>query len=512
MKALEGFKQDMDDFQLIKNNLELTGDAEEFTFSWVHRWYIVVFCFAPALLIMLISNIADDPRLLVVTGQVALATGTYLALFQLRNKPLFNPIQAVVFLFHWWFAIGPGIAALFATFRNNAELLSTYVSSGGAALWIVALGLPLYAFCANSTMRYCRGKVRHISFLMPEGPLYRPKTIFAYWLLGGLLALIVLILGRFGIVGNQAITYLGGTVSENWFVSSLEAISAIAFFATVGVMGYLVGPVQNHALKFKLIAVGLIVFNMVNAFTSGWKGAIVMSFAILFMIMFTWRQKLPTVLVLVLASFYLLVVEPVVSQMRFAAEVAQITTPEERTELFNQFLKSEISLADMQAIEINIESPFRYIYDYASRLSAECSLFAGPWDSTLSDGLLALVPRVIYPDKPDLNMGNFFARELGPDPDNYEYNIGVSIPFEFTGNYGYLAGILSFGLIGVLWTLFCVWLLSENRLATHPLAPLCIIFSLGMEASIGQFLARFRDLPLVFGAAYLLWVILRKRL
>jgi len=502
----------MDDYQLIKNNLELTGNADEFATSWVDRWYIVAFCFVPALLIMLISNIADDARLLVITGQIALATGTYLALFQLRNKPLLNPIQAVVFLFHWWFAIGPSLAATFAVLRSDVELLSTYVASGGAALWIVALGLPLYAFCANGTMRYCHGKLRHLSFLMPDGPLYRPKTIFAYWLLGGLLALIVMGFARFGIVGNQAITYLGGTVSENWFVSVLEAISAIAIFATVGVMGYLVGPVQNHALKFKLIAIGLIAFNTVNAFTSGWKGAMVMSFAILFMIMFTWRQKLPVVLVLVLAFSYLLVVEPVVSQMRFAAEVAQITTPEERTELFKQFLSSEISMADMQSFEINIESPFRYIYDFASRISSECSFFAGPWDGTILDGLLALVPRAIYPDKPELNMGNFFARELGPDPDNYDYNIGVSIPFEFVGNYGYLAGILAFGIIGVIWTLFCVWLLSEDRLATHPLAPLCIIFSLGMEASIGQFLFRFRDLPIVFGVAYILWLILKKRI
>ncbi|RII27773.1 MAG: hypothetical protein CXR31_05980 [Geobacter sp.] len=503
----------MDDYQLIKNNLQLTGNADEFAISWVQRWYIIAFCFAPALLIMLISNVADDPRLLVVTGQIALAAGTYLALFQLREKPLLNPIQAVVFLFHWWFAIGPSLAATFAVLRNDAELLSTYVTSGGAALWTVALGLPLYAFCANGTMRYFHGKIRHISFLMPDGPLYLPKTIFAYWLVGGLLALIVMILARFGIVGNQAINYLGGTVSENWFVSALEAISAIAFFATVGVMGYLVGPVQNHALKFKLIAIALIVFNTINAFTSGWKGAMVISLVILFMIMFTWRQKLPVVLVLVLAFFYLLVVEPVVSQMRFAAEVAQITTPEERSELFKQFLNSEISLSDLQGVEINIESPFRYIYDYASRISSESYLYNGPWENTMSDGLLALVPRSIYPEKPELNMGNYFARYLGvSDPDNYINNIGVSIPFEFVGNYGHLAGVLSFGLIGILWTLFCVWLLSENRLATHPLTPLCIIFSLGMEASIGQFLVRFRDLPLVFGAAYLMWIILKKRL
>jgi len=502
----------MNDEQLIRNNLVLVGNADVLEHSWVHRWYIVAFCFAPAILLMFLFNAADDAQLSVVTGQMALATGTYIALYLLRGKPLINPVQAVVFLFHWWFAVGPSLAIPFALLRGDGDMLSKYVASGGTALWIVAIGSPFYAFCANITLRYTRGKIKGLSFLMPQGPLYRPNTIFAYWLIGGIITLVVMILARFGMVGSQAINYLGAKVSENWFVSTLEAIGTISFLATVGVMGYLAGPVKSHAFKFKLIAIGLIIFNTVNAFTSGWKGAMVMSFAILFIVLFVWRQKLPIIMILVLALFYLSIVEPFVRQMRFAAEVIQITTPEERTELFKQALGSGLQLGEFNLREVNIESPFREIYEYAGRIASESSFMSGPWNNTLSEGLLALVPRAIYPDKPELNMGNFFARELGPDPDNYDYNIGVSIPFEFVGNYGYLAGILAFGLVGIVWTLFCVWLLSEERLATHPLAPLCIIFSLGLEASIGQFLVRFRDLPIVFGVAYVVWLILKKRI
>lgn len=36
-------------------------------------------------------------------------------------------------------------------------------------------------------------------------------------------------------------------------------------------------------------------------------------------------------------------------------------------------------------------------------------------------------------------------------------SIAISIPFEFVGNYGWFAGFLSFGLIGVFWSLLSGW-------------------------------------------------------
>jgi len=503
----------MDDKRLIHDNLAALGRSGAQDRPWIHRWYILAYCFAPALLVLLTSRYADDASALVLTGQFALAAGTYAALHALKHRPLLNPVQAIVLLFHWWFAIGPGIAVIFAVHRGDHDLLSQYVASGGEALWTVAFGLPWYAFCANQTILLSRGVIRPAAFLQPEGILYRPRTILAYWMFGGLMSLAVAGFSRMGFAGNQAVNYLGGTVSENWFVSLLQALSAVALFATIGVMGYLAGPVKERSRPFALIAIGAILLNAITAFVSGWKGAVVISFVLLFILMLVWRQKAPIAAFLVLAVFYLALLEPVVTQMRFAAEAARITTPEERTELFKLAISNGIAMEDLQEKEINIESPFRYIYGYAGRIAAESSLFDGPWSGTLSNGLAVLVPRALYPDKPDSNMGNYIAQQIeAVGLDDYTTNIGVSIPFEFTGNYGHLAGILSFGLIGVLWTMLCVWLLSEDRLATHPLSPLLIVYSLGMEASAGQFLAKLRDLPIVLGAAYLLWVLLKKRL
>jgi len=503
----------MNDQLLIQNNLTLAGRAGAVDRPWILRGYILAFCFAPSVIVLLLGRQAYDPSTLVLSGHVALACGSYFALFLLRDKPLLNPIQAVVFLFHWWFAVGPGMAVLFGALRNDPDLLDKYASFGGEALWIVAVGLPLYALCAKQTMFFSRGRIKPLAFLMPEGPLYLPKTLYVYWIFGGLLTLIIAVLGRFGIVGNVPVNYLGGKMSENWFVSSLETISGVALIATVGVIGYLTGPYEKHSPKFKIIAIGLIAFNTVTALFSGWKGAIVQTFALLFIVRLIWRQKIPGVLVILLAVSYLFVIEPFVSQMRMAAEIAHIETPEERTELFMTAMDQGISIDELRDIQVNIESPFRFVYEYANGITEESTFFEGPWEGTISEGLLALVPRAIYPDKPEGHIGNFFARYFGnAAPDNYEQSLGVSIPFEVLGNYGYVAGILSFALIGILWTALVVWILSEDRLATHPLTPLAIIYALSMESSIGAFLARLRDLPLVLGAAFLIWYMMKKHL
>lgn len=502
----------INDYQLIKNNLYLLGREDEIHKPWTYRWYIIAYCFLPATVVLFLTSYLNETSLLILSGHIALAIGTYVALYQLDNKPLLNPIQAVVFLFHWWFAIGPVLAIVFSILNNDQAMFEKYITSGGVALWIVAFGLPLYAFCANGTLRICRGNIPQVSFLLPDGLLYRQKTLIAYWIVGFTMVAIVKFLAQIGIVGNVPINYLGGTISENWVVSIMEAIGGISFFGTVGAMAYLTGPKQQESPTFKAIAIVLIIYTTVVSFTSGWKGAVVQIFLVLFIVSYVWKQRVPLFLLIFLALFYLFIVEPFVSQMRIAAQVAKITTPAERVELVKDFMGMGIPIDEVSDVDINIESPFRGIFDYADRIVTDSSLFNGPWNNTPVEGMSALVPRVLYPDKPDTNMGNFFAHYLGVAGIDSEMNIGVSIPFEIVGNYGYIPGVLSFGFIGILWTIFCVCLFSEERLATHPLAPLGIIYGMKMEASVQQFFAGFRNLPLVLGAAYLVWLILKKRI
>ncbi|MHB1326347.1 MAG: hypothetical protein ACYDGS_04770 [Thermoleophilia bacterium] len=46
-----------------------------------------------------------------VLGQIALGLSVYLSLLFLADRPLINPIQAVVAVFYWWFGVGPVVIA-----------------------------------------------------------------------------------------------------------------------------------------------------------------------------------------------------------------------------------------------------------------------------------------------------------------------------------------------------------------------------------------------------------------
>ncbi len=108
-----------------------------------------------------------------------------------------------------------------------------------------------------------------------------------------------------------------------------------------------------------------------------------------------------------------------------------------------------------------------------------------------------MIPRELFPEKPSTSIGNFFTQTLGvdlgvADASDFGSNTAISIPFEIVGNYGWLAGILSFGVIGLAWSFYCAMILTTNRLSTHPLTPWMVVFAATLEAPIGHFLANVR--------------------
>jgi hypothetical protein len=85
-------------------------------------------------------------------------------------------------------------------------------------------------------------------------------------------------------------------------------------------------------------------------------------------------------------------------------------------------------------------------------------------------------------------MGNFFARQLGvSEAPDYLNNVAITMPFEIVGNYGWLAGWLSFAVIGVVWASFVAFVLTVPRMTTHPLTPYLIALGMAVERSVGQF-------------------------
>ena len=151
--------------------MELSGLSS----GWMAHPGIVAFCFAPAVTIAVsLWFSGSDPVILL--GHTVLSLGTFCALWMLSSRPLINPIQAFVFLFHWWFGVGPAACGAFYLLTEQPERAQRFLTGSPTALLIVAFGLPLYALVAVGVMRawpeaWCAG------FLRPRGDLYRPRTI-----------------------------------------------------------------------------------------------------------------------------------------------------------------------------------------------------------------------------------------------------------------------------------------------------------------------------------------------
>lgn len=451
-------------------------------------------------------------------GQIALMISIYLALWILSKRSLINPIQAVVFLFYWWFGVAPTVTGGFYLVNGASMAAFEAERSGMEALWIVAIGLPLYALAARQVLAWLEGGQFYAKFLMPEGYIYRPKTLLIYWVIAALAAIAVAAASLLGIGGITTVNYLGGQRVDVWWVGVLDAISGISVFATSGIMVALMAPRVVSPRWIRILAIVVIIVTLADAVTSGSKGRFVYIFFYLICAMLSIRQAPPWRLILVVVLGYLLVVEPFVSFARTQAVLSGAQTVADRTSIFEDAIGRGALTVYGDISNLEVESLFRGIYPLAGELTRRNSWLDGYWRGvTFDQGLQALVPRALAPDKPDMNIGNFMAHTVGVDigvvdPSNNITSVAVSIPFEFVGNYGWLAGIMAFPLIGLVWALVCGWLLSPARLSNHPLSPWLVGMTLGMEAPLAHYLASWRDLLIPLVVAYILWVLLKKQL
>jgi hypothetical protein len=129
---------------------------------------------------------------------------------------------------------------------------------------------------------------------------------------------------------------------------------------------------------------------------------------------------------------------------------------------------------------------------------------------TIVWGLESLVPRALYPEKRDMNIGNFFfrnnlARATHETLTSTISNVGLSIPFEFVDNFGWLAGTLCFGLLGIAWAVITGCLLTAGRFHNHPLTPAMVALAGGTEAALGHWLASLRDLVFPLLILYIIY-------
>ncbi len=467
---------------------------------------------------MLFTAVASEVDPAFVVAEVVFYLSAFWSLRILSDRPLLNPVQTVALLFFWWFGVAPTVIGAFNLLAGNLAQALRAQQDGLEALWIVAIGLPLYSIAAKRTLDWLQSRRLYARFLMPAGKVYRPKTLLLYWIAGMLAQSLVRILPAFGVQGIQAINFLGGTRTDIWWVGVINAFGRMAEFATVGIVYTLATSFRKSPWWLIVLGSVITVQSMITAVTSGSKTAFVYLFFYFVCARIAVTQRLPWRMLLVVILGFLIIVEPFVTSTRVQAQQAGAQTPEARIQVFSQAIQEGALLAGRDWRDIQVAQLFRGIYPLAGEITRQNSWFNGYWQGeTIARGLQVIVPRALLPGKPDADIGNFFARTVGVDigistPDNYDYNISLSIPFEVVGNYGSVAGVGSFALIGLFWALLCGWLLSPERLSSHPLSPYFVSVALIVESPLGNVLAIVRDLFFPIIGLYFAWLLLRKRL
>ena len=450
-------------------------------------------------------------------GQVFLGLGVYLSLFLLANRQLLDPVQAVVAVFYWWFGVGPAVvASWYYLLRLPDQALEAQVS-GMEPLWIVAPGLIIYAIAARTTLNWLSKTKMHARFLLPAGESYRPRVLVIYLAMAGLSALALSALLRLGFQGQVETSFFGGTQTNIWWVGVIAAAGSVAPFATSALMTSIAGPWKGTPLTVKIL-VGLVAAQtIVFAVLGGWKSPLAVLGAYYSSAYLTRRQRPPWVFLAVGALVFIAFITPFVNYARNAAVNSGAADSSARKEVFSQVLTDPLAFLPRSLEAMDPAVFFRGISSLAGEVTRRAGPLEGEWHGyTVVWGLEILVPRAIMRDKRETNIGNFFSRTVAADigvSGQYDAlnSVAISIPFEIVGNFGWCAGVLSFGVIGVLWSVLCGWLLSPGRLSNHPLTAFLTVSTMGLEAPLGHYMAGLRDLLIPLVLCFVVYELLRGR-
>lgn len=452
-----------------------------------------------------------------VCGQLVLGGSVFVSLSLLAQRPLINPIQAFIALFYWWFGVGPVAIATQHYLMGRPENALQVQVSAMEALWIVAPGLLLYALAARASLRWLARTGAHARFLLPAGANYTPTLLIIYLSLAGLSSLLLLVLQAMGIQGQEETSFFGGTRTTIWWVGVIAAAGSLAPFVSSALMTALANGWKQCSYTVRVLILVLVAQTLLTALFGGMKSPLAALGATYACAYVCRWQRPPWLFMAVGMLIFILLITPYVNYGRHAALVSGAETSATREQIFREALKTPEKFLPRSLDAVNVSVFFRGIFPLASELTRRNDLFAGEWGGyTIVWGLEVPVPRVLLPTKRDSNIGNFFCRTVGADigvSGRYDYlnNIAISIPFEFVGNYGWMAGVLSFGMLGVLWALACGWLLSPARLSSHPLTPMLVLLTLRMESPLGSFLGALRGLLIPLFLAYVIYWLLNGR-
>lgn len=180
--------------------------------------------------------------LIYLVGQILLGMIVYISLFILSDKPLINPIQAVIILFYWWFGVGPTFISASHLIRGNYKEALYAQTSGMESLWIVIPGLILYSITAHLIIKNFSKMRTYARFILPKDENYRPKMLIFFLLLMGFSVFSLIALRKIGLQGQEEVTFFGGKRTTIWWVGAIAAIGSVSPFLNSALMSYLANP------------------------------------------------------------------------------------------------------------------------------------------------------------------------------------------------------------------------------------------------------------------------------
>jgi hypothetical protein len=437
--------------------------------------------------------------LVYLLSQTVLAGAVYASLVLLADRPLLNASQAPIFLFYWLFGLAPIASSAFELAIGSVQKAAKIQNDSSAVLFLVAAGLPLYGVAARTALATMKSWDFSVSFLEPSRRNYAFHTV-AICLAVGLGA--SYFLRQLADSGESAViesNYLGGVMLDAWWLGPLSVLPILVGLANSSLMTEMLAPRQMRDTRLFILGIVMLLITLGTAITGGWKGAFMLLFLFLASAYTTRYQRPPIVAILIGSLLFALVIEPFVSYGRRQAELHGVTSSAERQELFTGAVGDVEEFVPSKLEEVRVESFFRGIVPIAGEILRQSDAFEGAWEiDTIGWGMLTLLPRFLFPDKPALNIGNYIAGTIGFSigqiaPDDEITNVSPSIIFEVVGNYGWVAGIIVFPVIGFLWTAFWSLVLSIARFETHPLSPFAIAFSLHLEAPFGHFMTPLKN-------------------
>lgn len=451
-------------------------------------------------------------------GQLCIAISFYLSLRLLGDRPLLNPVQMGAFLFYWWFSVGPSVISFHTFLARAPEAALEVQESCQAGLWVVVIGLPLYALSGRWVLSWIDRRRIAFDFMRPSGFCYRPGSIQLLWFIGFAAMVAVQVLDWLGFKGIEQTDYLSGTRTNIWWMGCIAGIGGLVPFANCSFIHLWVNRRSELTPRSALVGASVITITLAMAVVSGWKAHILYMVAYYIAIQGSKKQTFPWISLFSLAFVYLFIVEPFVSESRSAAESEIISSREDRISLMLDHLKDPLNQGFASWRDVNVESPFRGVWFIGGELARRNGFTRGEWGGeSLVWGVEALIPRVLHPKKPDLNVGNLISRTVAADlgifrREDTVTNAAISIPFEMIGNFGLIVGILSFGFVGAMWSCVCGVLFSAERSNNHPLAAWFVVGTMSLEAPFGHFLAFLRDLIIPFLCIFAIVMITKRKL